>query len=212
MVVESRPMKTPSSRHGVAAVFTAMGLLLNPASLLADTSAEIFARHRDAVLSADHTVAEGMVFCVGRAVEGERQGASVGFGKARALGWGILDRWLFETADWPEDASKDIRKSAWSLLSPRNVSGGVVVFENRLESGHCLVVLAVPETAAVAARPDPDVLKAAVSEARKRLEGCENSPTPSRPVPDSDSSVSEPQGMWKKDGVTVNETMSKGQF
>jgi hypothetical protein len=202
-------MKTPSSLHGAAAVVAA-ALLLSPANLFAETATGVFARHREAVLTTRRMVAEGIVFCVGRAKSDDALGSSVGFGKAKSLAWGQADRWLFDTADWPEDTTTEERSTAWAQLPPRDVSGGEAVFEDHPEPGRWLVVLAIPETAAATARPTPSALAAALAEARKRL-ASEPMPPVSSPQ-DPACPFAEPRGLWEDAGVTANETMAEGQF
>ena len=202
-------MKTPSSLHGATAIVAA-ALFLSPANQFAGTASEVFARHREAILATRHLVAEEIVFCVGRAKSDDALGSSVGFGKAKSLAWGQVDHWLFDTADWPEGATSDERSAAWAQLPPRDVSGGEAVFENHPEPGRWLVVLAVPETAAAAARPTPSVLKIALAEARKRLAFEQVPPKSSAQEPAP--SPAEPRGLWEEDEITANETMEEVQF
>lgn len=204
-------MKTPSSLHGAAAVVAA-ALLLSPANQFADTATEVFARHREAVLATRRKVAEGIVFCVGRAKSDDALGSSVGFGKAKSLAWGQADRWLFDTADWANDATAEERRVAWALLPPRDVSKGEAVFEDHPEPDRWLVVLAIPEKSAVAARPTPSALAAALAEARKRLDSEPMPPVSSSSPQDPACPFAEPRGLWEDAGVTANETMAEGQF
>ena len=208
----------------VAALLAAAALV--PSGQAAVPAGEVFARNRDAVLAEDARSFDGLVFFVGRAVSDESRGAAVGFGKARALAWARLDRWLLETSPWPSDATDAERMRAWRLLrqeepEPQAVAGAETVREERTESGRWLVVLSIPETTAASLRPSEIRLQTCIATARAQATVAE---TDSSASPESaggamsgteetpDDEPAEPRGLWVEDGVTANETMSTDQF
>lgn len=214
------PMKTRSDRLAAAAVLAAAALLALPADASA-AAGEIFVQNREGILSTNAVVVGGFVFCVGRAASEDRFGASVGFGKARILAWGQWDRRLFESAEWPEGATPQERRAAWSALRGKSSdaegpAGAEIVCETQPATNLWVAVIAVPESETSGCRPSAGDLSKAVADARSRLErksptepeGAPAEPTGSAPA-DPDS---EPRGLWEQDGVLANETMSDGQF
>jgi len=161
------------------------------------------------------------VFCVGRATSEDRLGASVGFGKARILAWGQWDHQLFESAEWPEGATPQERRAAWSALRGKSSdaegpTGAEIVCETQPATNLWVAVVAVSETETAVCRPSAGQLANAVAEARIRLKResqTELETVPAEPADNAKSeSAAEPRGLWEEGGVLANETMSDGQF
>lgn len=214
------PMKTRSDRLAAAAVLAAAALRALPADASA-AAGEIFAQNREGILSTNAVVVGGFVFCVGRAASEDRFGASVGFGKARLLAWGQWDRRLFESAEWPEGATPQECRAAWSDLRGKSSdaegpAGAEIVCETQPATNLWIAVVAVSETETAACRPSAGELANAVSEARIRLKResqTELETVPAEPADHAKSeSAAEPRGLWEKGGVLANETMSDSQF
>ena len=213
------PMKTRSDRLA-AAVLAAAALRALPADASA-AAGEIFAQNREGILSTNAVVVGGFVFCVGRAASEDRFGASVGFGKARLLAWGQWDRRLFESAEWPEGATPQECRAAWSDLRGKSSdaegpAGAEIVCETQPATNLWVAVIAVPESETSGCRPSAGDLSKAVADARSRLEResrIEPKSVPAEPADDVKAeSVAEPRGLWEEGGVLANETMSDGQF
>ena len=214
-----------TTRFSLAAFLLAVALL-TPSARAAAPAGDAFQRNRDAILTADALAVDGHLYFVGRALSEDGRGSAVGFGKARALAWARLDRWLLETSPWPSDATDAERMRAWRLLrqeepEPQAVAGAETVREERTESGRWLVVLSIPETTAASLRPSEIRLQTCIATARAQAAVAE---TDSSASPESaggamsgtdetpDDEPAEPRGLWVEDGVTANETMSTDQF
>ena len=204
-------MKTPFNRYKTAAALAAAVAFLPVSHAASANEEDVFAGNKEVILSTNVVSTGGNVFCVGRALSEDRLGASIGFGKARLLAWMQFDHWCFATAPWPADATEEERRlvvATWPK-SEHSIQGASVVFETRPKAGRWLVVLAVPEKEAVAARPPQDALADALNAVRARRRDAEE-----KGAQKQDDSViaSEPRGPWEEGEITANETMAEGQF